>query len=284
MNIPIDTRWPSPAKLNLMLHIIGQRPDGYHLLQTVFQLLDFGDTLCFKPRDDGKIVHTNPLPGVPAESDLTVRAARLLQQTSHCSLGVEIHIDKHLPMGGGLGGGSSNAATTLVALNQLWQTELGNESLAKLGLQLGADIPVFIKGRTAWAEGIGEKLTPLDLGQPWFLVLIPQCHVATANIFAAPDLTRNTPRITIRDFLAGRGHNDCLPVVRRQYPEVATALEWLDQFAEARLTGTGACIYAVFERETDALEVLQQLPSGLEGFVSRGVNRSPLLDAAKPSR
>ena len=280
----IGTSWPAPAKLNLMLHVVGQRPDGYHLLQTVFQLLDFGDTLRFMPRDDGKIVHTNPLPGVPAESDLTVRAAHLLQQTGNCSQGIEIQIDKHLPMGGGLGGGSSNAATTLVALNQLWRTGLDDASLAKLGLQLGADVPVFIKGRTAWAEGIGEKLTPLELEQPWFLVLIPQCHVATVEVFTAPDLTRNTPRITIRDFLVGRGHNDCLPVVRRQHPEVATALEWLNQFAEARLTGTGACVYAAFERETDALEVLQQLPTGLEGFVARGVNRSPLLDVVKPDR
>ncbi len=270
--------WPSPAKLNLMLHIVGRRADGYHLLQTAFQLLDYGDQLYFNLRQDGEIHHLNPLPGVPAKSDLTVRAAQLLQNSTACKKGIEIKIEKHLPMGGGLGGGSSNAATTLVALNKLWETNLSTNKLAKLGLQLGADVPIFIHGQTAWAEGVGEKLTPLTLPQPWFLVLIPACHVSTAEVFCTNELTRNTPRITMRDFLADGGHNDCLPVVRRQYTEVASAISWLNQFAEAKLTGTGACIYASFEKEDDAREILSRLPATLKGFVARGLNRSPLLD------
>jgi len=270
--------WPSPAKLNLMLHIVGRRADGYHLLQTAFQLLDYGDQLHYNLRQDGKIEHLNPLPGVPAESDLTIRAALLLQSKTGCTKGVDIRIEKKLPMGGGLGGGSSNAATTLVALNKLWGTGLSTDKLAEWGLQLGADVPVFVHGQAAWAEGIGEKLTPLSLPQPWFLVLIPACHVSTAEIFCTKELTRNTPRITMRDFLTGGGHNDCLPVVRRLHTEIATAISWLDQYAEAKLTGTGACIYASFIKEDDAQEVLNHLPADLNGFVARGLNRSPLLD------
>lgn len=260
-----------------MLHIVGRRPDGYHLLQTVFQFLDYGDQLHFTQRDDIKIQHNNPLPGVPAEQDLTVRAARLLQKSGDCQLGAEITIDKILPMGGGLGGGSSNAATTLVALNRLWNINFDTDQLAQLGLQLGADVPVFVHGAAAWAEGVGEKLTPLQLDQPWFLVLIPNCHVTTAEVFCDQHLTRNTPRIKIRDFLADGGHNDCLPVVQRLHPEIATALDWLGQYAEARLTGTGACIYALFSKEKEAQAILNRLPSELSGFVAQGVNRSPLL-------
>jgi 4-diphosphocytidyl-2-C-methyl-D-erythritol kinase len=270
--------WPSPAKLNLMLHIVGRRSDGYHLLQTVFQFLDHGDWLHFKLRHDDKIIHTSPLPNVPVESDLTVRAARLLQESSHSKMGVEISIDKQLPMGGGLGGGSSNAATTLVVLNKLWKTNLNREQLAKLGLQLGADVPVFIHGHAAWAEGVGEEITPITLPQPWFIVLTPKCHVSTAEVFCTKELTRNTPRITIRDFLTDGGHNDCLPVVRQQYREIATAINWLDQFAEAKLTGTGACIYASFEKEDDARAILSQLPPTLSGFVAQGLNYSPLIE------
>ena len=276
MSLPKNP-WPSPAKLNLMLHIVGRRPDGYHLLQTVFQFLNFGDQLFFTVRSDRQIQHSNPLPGVPVESDLTIRAARLLQKSSDCGLGAEIKIDKKLPMGGGLGGGSSNAATTLVALNRLWNTRLSTEKLAQLGLQLGADVPVFIHGHAAWAEGVGEELTPLQLPQPWFLVLIPNCHVATAEVFCDQDLTRNTPRIRIRDFLADGGHNDCLPVVQRLYPEITTALDWLGQYAEAKLTGTGACIYASFDTEEAAQEILNRRAAELNGFVAQGVNRSPLL-------
>ncbi len=270
--------WPSPAKINLMLHIVGRREDGYHQLQTAFQLLDYGDKLNFKLRQDGKIHHLTPLPGVPTESDLTVRAAQLLQTATHCKKGVEITIEKQLPMGGGLGGGSSNAATTLVALNQLWKTDLSTHKLAEMGLALGADVPLFIHGHTAWAEGVGEILTPMTLQKNWFLVLIPACHVSTAEIFCVEELTRDTPRITMRDFLTDGGHNDCLPVVRRQYTEIAAAIEWLGQFAEAKLTGTGACIFASFEKEDSARKVLGQLPANLKGFVAQGLNRSPLLN------
>ena len=260
-----------------MLHIVGQRADGYHLLQTVFQFLDHGDRLHFKPHREQTIHHSNPLPGVPAEHDLTVRAARLLQKSTDYRQGTEIKIDKQLPMGGGLGGGSSNAATTLVALNKLWKTNLSTNELAELGLQLGADVPVFIRGYAAWAEGVGEELTPIQLPQLWFLVLIPACHVSTAEVFCTQSLTRNTPRITMRDFLTDGGHNDCLAVVQRQHPEIAAALDWLSQFAEAKLTGTGACIYASFDREDDARETLSRLPTTLKGFVAQGLNRSPLL-------
>lgn len=261
-----------------MLHIVGRRKDGYHRLQTVFQLLDYGDKLNFKLRQDGEIHHLTPLPSVPAESDLTVRAAQLLQTATHCKKGVEIAINKQLPMGGGLGGGSSNAATTLVALNHLWKTDLSTHELAEIGLKLGADVPVFIHGHAAWAEGVGEILTPITLQKSWFLVLIPACHVSTAEIFCARELTRDTPRITMRDFLTDGGHNDCLPVVRQQYTEIAVAIEWLGQFAEAKLTGTGACIFASFEKEDSAREILSQLPANLNGFVAQGLNRSPLLD------
>ncbi|RDH83203.1 MAG: 4-(cytidine 5'-diphospho)-2-C-methyl-D-erythritol kinase [endosymbiont of Escarpia spicata] len=275
--VPESISWPAPAKLNLTLRIVGRRPDGYHELQTVFQFLDLQDELRFQPRSDGRIVLATPLPGVTPETDLTVRAANLLKQHTKPAQGVTISIDKHLPMGGGLGGGSSDAATTLVALNQIWETGLDNATLAGLGLTLGADVPIFIHGRAAWAEGIGETLTDLDLPQPWYLVLAPDCHVSTAEIFSAPDLTRNSPRIRIRDFLEGDRRNDCLSVVRRRYNKVAAALDWLDQFAPAQMTGTGACVFAAFSDASIAESALNRLPADFVGFVARGINRSPLL-------
>ncbi len=280
MNMDMDeTRsWPAPAKLNLLLKVVGRRPDGYHLLQTVFQFLDVTDDLVFRLRDDGAVRLLNPLPGVPEEQDLTVRAARLLQQETGVSAGVEIELRKRLPMGGGLGGGSSDAATVLTALNRLWGLGLEKEQLAKLGLQLGADVPVFIHAHSAWAEGVGEELTPVELPEPWYLVLTPACHVSTAEIFSDPDLTRDSSRITIADFLSGSRENDCLPVVTRRYPQVAEAMDWLGQFAEPRLTGTGASVFAVFEREQAARETLERLPRDYTGFVARGLNRSPLLE------
>jgi len=275
----MDKIWPAPAKLNLMLRIVGRREDGYHLLQTVFQFLDVADGLRFHLRPDGQVRRISPLPGVPAEQDLVVRAARLLQQESGVTLGADIHLEKQLPMGGGLGGGSSDAATTLVALNQLWDVGFDEDRLAALGLGLGADVPVFVRGYAAWAEGVGEELVPIDVPESWYLVIVPPCHVATADVFTDPELTRDSPRITIPDFLAGRSENDCVAVVSRRYPEVAEAMEWLSQYAEPRLTGTGACVFAAFEDETSARQVLQQLPGHFQGLVARGLNRSPLLGA-----
>ncbi len=269
---------PAPAKLNLFLHVVGRRRDGYHLLQTVFQFLDFGDELTFEVNDDGVIRHLNPLPGVPEEQDLVIRAASLLQR--HCGVeqGVAIRLEKRLPMGGGLGGGSSDAATTLLALNHLWQTKLEVPQLAALGLSLGADVPVFIHGHAAWAEGIGEQIAPVELPEPWFLVVVPPVAVATADIFSHPDLIRDAQPITIRAFLAGEGVNTLEPVVTRCYPEVAEALAWLGRFGQARMTGSGGCVFAPFETEEAARRVLSQLPSGWWGFVARGRNRSPLLE------
>lgn len=269
--------WPAPAKLNLFLHITGRREDGYHLLQTVFQFLDHGDELHFNLRPDGLIRRQSNLPGVPEESDLVVRAARRLQQFSGCTLGADIRVDKRLPMGGGLGGGSSDAATTLVALNRLWSLNLPAGTLAQLGLQLGADVPVFVHGHAAWAEGVGEKLTDVELPEPWFVVLAPPIQVATGEIFNAPELTRDCPPITIRDFLTGQGENVCQPLVEKRHPEVAEALGWLGQHGKAMMTGTGACVFAPFEEEIRAREVFSARPQGWQGFVARGCNRSPLL-------
>lgn len=270
--------WPAPAKLNLMLRIVGRRPDGYHLLQSVFQFLDHGDDIVLSVRTDGRVRRVNALPGVATEQDLAVRAARLLQADTGCALGADIEVTKRLPMGGGLGGGSSDAATVLVGLNHLWGTQLDVDRLAALGLQLGADVPVFVRGHAAWAEGVGERLTPVELPEPWYLVVKPPCEVATGAIFQDPELTRNSPLSTIRDFLAGLTVNDCLPVVVKHYPEVAAALAWLGQYGEARLTGTGACVFAAFEDEAGADTALNALPTGYEAFVARGRNRSPLLE------
>jgi len=271
-------RWPAPAKLNLMLRIVGQRGDGYHLLQTVFQFIDLCDWIDFSWLDGGRVELVNPLPGVPPEADLTVRAVRLLQKVAGIRQGVRISVDKRLPMGGGLGGGSSDAATVLVALNALWQLGLKESQLIDLGLQLGADVPVFVKGVAAWAEGVGEALTPLELPQPWYLVLIPSCHVSTAEVFAAEDLTRHNPPAKITDFLAGLQVNDCLPVVRRLFPEVDRALADLSRFGEARMTGTGACVYASFEAEEEARTAAADLGRNWRLYVAKGRNRSPLLE------
>ncbi len=273
-----SSAWPAPAKLNLMLRIVGRRPDGYHELQTVFQFLDYADQLFITPRSDARIIVCNSPEGVDPEQDLIFRAAHLLQRQTQSRQGAEIVLEKRIPMGGGLGGGSSDAATTLLALNEIWRTGLNRSQLARLGLSLGADVPVFIGGHSAWAEGVGEKLLETDLPRPWYLILTPECHVSTAAIFAADDLTRNSPRITIRDFLQGVTQNDCLPVVRRNHPEVAAALDWLQHRAQARMTGTGACVFAAFASEEAARDTHRELPDGMQGFVARGVNRSPLLD------
>ena len=273
--------WPAPAKLNLFLHITGRRPDGYHLLQTVFQFLDHGDTLEFQMRDDDLITLSGNHMEIPAAEDLIYRAAKLLQQWTGIRRGADIRLQKRLPIGGGLGGGSSNAATTLAALNHYWNTGLSIPDLSKLGLTLGADVPVFVLGRAAWAEGVGEQLTPIDPPESWYLVARPGISIPTAEIFAAGDLTRNTPAITIRDFLGGAGVNDCEPVVRRLYPEVAQLIDWLGKRAPARLTGTGVCVFAACPDEATARRILAELPGQWPGFVARGVNRSPLVDRLK---
>ena len=269
--------WPAPAKLNLFLHITGRRADGYHLLQTVYQFLDHGDELQFEVRRDGQIQRAEGPESVPEASDLSLRAARLLKEKSGSPLGVTIKLRKRLPLQSGLGGGSSDAATTLMALDTLWETALGTERLAALGLELGADVPVFIGGQAAWAEGVGELLSPIELLEPWYLVLVPGCRIATREIFQAPELTRNSPAIKIARFRSGPTRNDFEPVVRSRYPEVSEALDWLGANAEARLTGSGACVFAAFVAEVEARRVHAALPQGWNGFVARGCNRSPLL-------
>ncbi len=278
MNPSALAGWPAPAKLNLMLRIVGRRADGYHRLQTVFQLLDWCDRISFAWRPDGRVTLARPLPGVPPERDLAVRAAKRLQRAAGIRRGVEIRVEKRLPMGGGLGGGSSDAATVLVALNALWRLGLSEAELIELGVGLGADVPVFIKGRAAWAEGVGEELVPLELPEPWYVVVVPPCQVSTAAVFAAPDLTRNSPPVTISDFLGGMRVNDCLPVVRRLHPEVDAALEALSAFGEARLTGTGACVFAAFPEQVQAERAAASLACSWQVRVARGLNRSPLLD------
>lgn len=245
-------------------------------MQTVFQFLDFSDELNFKILENKEILHANPLPGVSPEDDLTIRAAKLLQKQANCQQGVQISIKKRLPMGGGLGGGSSDAATTLVALNQLWQLNMDITGLAKLGVQLGADVPIFIHGFAAWAEGVGEEISPIQLDEPWFVVLIPPVSVSTADIFSTPSLKRNCTPININDFLAGDGSNVCETIVREHYPEVDQALKWLDQFANARMTGTGACVFAPMASEQEARQVLSQKPELFDGFIAQGQNISPL--------
>ena len=267
---------PAPAKLNLFLHITGRRADGYHLLQTLFQFIDHADTLDFNLRDDGQILLHDALPGVTAADNLITRAAQLLQQHSGTTLGAEIRLHKALPMGGGLGGGSSDAATTLVGLNHLWQTGLSLDQLAELGLQLGADVPVFVKGQAAWAEGVGEQLTPVTLDEPWYLVLVPACEVSTAEIFSDQRLTRDTQPITLATFLSQGGKNDCLPIAEARYPEIRNALILLDNYCEAKMTGTGSCVFGAFPNECEADKVRARLPATLQTFVARGCNVSPL--------
>jgi 4-diphosphocytidyl-2-C-methyl-D-erythritol kinase len=274
--------WPAPGKLNLFLHVVGRRPDGYHLLQTAFQFVDLWDSIRFYQRPPGTVERLGTLPGVAAEDDLTVRAARRLAQAAHVATGVPlmqgvaIEIDKRLPMGGGVGGGSSDAATVLVALNQLWGTGFTVQQLAELGLGLGADVPVFVHGRAAWAEGVGERLEPVDLPEPVYLLLRPEVGISTAEVFKAPELTRDSPVITIAGFLQAGGRNDCEPVVRKRYPEVAAALDWLGRFGPARLTGTGSCVFAAMPDVARAEAALAAVPAGWQAWVTRGLNRSPL--------
>lgn len=277
---PAGAAWPAPAKLNLMLRIVGRRPDGYHELQTVFQFIDRCDLLWFDVRSDGRINRLVEVPGVAPEADLTVRAALALREATGCRLGADIRCEKVLPMGGGLGGGSSDAATTLFALNRLWDIGLDEDALAELALPLGADVPVFIRGRAAWAEGVGERLVPVELPEPWYLVLSPPCSVSTRDVFTHPELTRNSVPITLADFVAGDAENDCLGVVRRDYAPVAAALDWLSTWGGGRLTGTGACVFAVFDDRSEALRALEHCPPEMRGFVARGLNCSPLLEHA----
>jgi 4-diphosphocytidyl-2-C-methyl-D-erythritol kinase len=269
--------WPAPGKLNLFLHVVGRRADGYHLLQTAFQFIDLCDDLHFWARRPGVIERLGELPGIPPDVDLTVRAARCLADTRPgLALGVAIEVRKRLPMQGGVGGGSSDAATVLVALNQLWDLGYSDNDLARLGLPLGADIPVFVHGRAAWGEGVGEQLTPVEFPEPVYVLVQPDVAISTAEVFKAPELTRDSPVITIRDFLMSGGRNDCEPVVRRRFPAAAQALDWLGQFAPARLTGTGSCVYAAMPDYDRARAVLAQLPRRWTGYVVRGLNRSPL--------
>ena len=266
----------SPAKLNLFLHITGRRPDGYHELQTLFQLLDWGDDLHFTANNSGQVTLGGSFQGIPDNENLIMRAARLLPGEKP---GVHIEVEKRIPTGGGLGGGSSNAATTLLALNHLWQLGLTRGKLQSLGAQLGADVPVFTAGRTAWAEGVGEILTPVELPPNWYLVIAPDCHVSTAEIFSNEQLTRDTSPIKIAAFFEGHSRNDCQNLVRNLYPEVDNALKWLEIFGEARLTGTGACVFARFPNESEARSALGQLPKQLTAFVAQGTNESPVLQA-----
>ncbi|MFV3380034.1 4-(cytidine 5'-diphospho)-2-C-methyl-D-erythritol kinase [Pseudomonas sp. NY15354] len=267
---------PAPAKLNLWLHIIGRRPDGYHELETVFQFLDHADELRYSLREDGQIHLRTEIAGVPHDSNLIVRAARQLQQKSGCSLGVDIWLDKILPMGGGIGGGSSNAATTLLALNHLWQLGWDKDRLAALGLGLGADVPVFVRGHAAFAQGVGEQLTPVDPEEPWYVVLVPQVSVSTAEIFSHPELTRDSLPLKMRPVPEGNSRNDCQPVVEQSYPEVRNALNMLGKYTEARLTGTGSCVFGAFPSKAEADKVLALLSETQTGFVAKGSNISML--------
>ena len=267
---------PAPAKLNLFLHITGRRADGYHTLQTLFQFLDYGDTLHFRPRQDDAIRLHSTLPGVASDDNLIMRAARLLRQQCGVSEGIDITLDKRLPMGGGLGGGSSDAATTLLGLNRLWQCGLTLEQLAALGLQLGADVPVFVHGYAAWAEGVGEQLTAVEIDQPWYLVVVPPCSVSTAEIFSDQRLTRDTQPITLAAFREHGGRNDCLPVVQERYEEIHNILILLNNYCEAKMTGTGSCLFGAFPNEREADKVRARLPATLQTFVARGCNVSPL--------
>ena len=271
--------WPAPAKLNLFLHVIGRRTDGYHLLQTVFRFIDRADQLSFSPRADGEIVLATPIPGVAPETDLTVRAARLLQQSTGCRQGASIHLQKNLPMGGGLGGGSSDAATVLLALNHLWQTGLSRSVLQKLGLTLGADVPVFIHGQNTFAEGIGEAFSDVVLPDETYLVLHPAVNVPTATIFGASDLKRDSASILPGEWRHGQGHNDLEPVACTRFPAVAEHLVWLRQHAaQALMTGSGACVFAGFNSRAAAETVFRQLPSAMNGWLADGLKKHPLAD------
>ncbi len=284
VGINVIHSYPAPAKLNLFLHVVGRRDDGYHLLQSVFQFIDFSDTIHLQLRDDGCVVRVADLPGVPEDIDLTLRAARLLQRFAPPGAGVSIQLDKRVPMGGGLGGGSSDAATVMLALNRLWTLHFSRQRLQELALTLGADVPVFIFGQNAFAEGVGERLTRVKLPPAWYVILVPPVQVATAAIFAAPELTRNTPALTIAPFSADQTmgvaglHNDLQAVVVQRYPEVARHIEWLSAYADVRMTGSGACVFAAFDSEDAANRVLRDLPDGMQGFVAQGLDRHPLFE------
>ncbi len=281
MNPATRLTLPAPAKLNLLLHITGQRPDGYHNLQTLFQFLDFCDQLSFELLDQPAIELTTHFPGLDSEDNLITRAARLLQKITGVIQGARISIDKVIPSGAGLGGGSSNAATTLVGLNELWQTGLSLHELAKLGVQLGADVPVFVHGHAAWAQGVGEQLEKVTLEEPFFVVINPRCHISTREIFSHKELTRNTSPITIASALKHGGRNDCENVAKKLYPQVKYALEWLAQFADAKMTGTGSSLFAGFQTRNEADQVLAQLPQSMTGFIAKGLNVSPLHQTAR---
>ena len=270
--------WPSPAKLNIFLHILGRFDNGYHQLQSLFQMLDYGDELAFDITNDEKITMATPLEGVPDEENLIIRAAKLLANKTKTTHGVSISLNKRLPMGGGIGGGSSNAATTLVALNQLWKTGLNEDELARLGLTLGADVPIFVRGKTAFAGGIGEDITPASQEEKWYLVANPNVHVSTGAVFTHPELPRNTPPIQWKDYKFEETRNDCQQLVANCHPEVANLLQWLLHYAPSRMTGTGACVFATFSDKTSAEHVMAKLPNAWQGFVAKGVNSSPLLN------
>lgn len=271
---------PSPAKLNLFLHITGQRPNGYHELQTIFQFIDICDELTFSSNDSGLITITPAIEGVSLEDNLIYKAGRLIQEKTGCRKGADIQLHKILPMGGGLGGGSSNAATALVGLNHLWQTQLSEDELAELGLQLGADVPVFVRGKAAWAEGVGETLIPMgDLEENWFVVIVPPCHVNTGEIFSHKDLTRNTPTCRMSAALRGEGRNDCESVACKLYKEVSNSLNLLKNFGSARMTGTGACVFLEVTSKQEADSVLAKLPADIQAFVAKGINQSPMQKA-----
>ncbi|QYK04230.1 4-(cytidine 5'-diphospho)-2-C-methyl-D-erythritol kinase [Shewanella zhangzhouensis] len=275
--MPVSLAWPAPAKLNLFLHINGRLPSGYHELQTLFQFIDHGDWLDFKVLSTPELkLHSNLGQVVPDSDNLILKAAKSLQNVTGCTKGAEIWLDKRLPMGGGLGGGSSDAATTLVALNALWQLGLDKKALMEIGLTLGADVPVFINGIAAFAEGVGEKLQPVTVAEPWYLVLVPDAHVSTADVFQHPDLPRNTPKLDMASLGPERWSNDCQALVCAKYPQVANALSWLVEYAPSRMTGTGACVFGEFDSQQAALEALAKKPSDMQGFVAKGLNRSPL--------
>jgi 4-diphosphocytidyl-2-C-methyl-D-erythritol kinase len=274
----------SPAKLNLMLHITGRRDDGYHLLQTVYQFIDLSDQMEFGVTSDGSIQRNNSNTPVSEAEDIVIRAALLLQQQFCVELGIQISIDKRIPIGGGLGGGSSNAATTLLALNQLWNLDLELTELAAIGLGLGADVPVFVMGRAAWASGIGEQLTPIELNEPWYLVIHPGVQVSTAKIFAAEELTRDCDAITIRAFLSGSGINVCEKVACKQYPEIQLAMDWLNQYGKARMTGTGSCVFAAFDSLEQAEGVVSRAPEQWGCFVAKAMNKNPVVTQCQMRR
>ncbi|MDE0459378.1 MAG: 4-(cytidine 5'-diphospho)-2-C-methyl-D-erythritol kinase [Chromatiales bacterium] len=288
---------PAPAKINLFLHVVGRRADGYHELQTVFQFLDLADRVRIARRDDACLRRTAAIPGVEEADDLVMRAARLLRDESGVEAGADIAVDKRIPLGGGLGGGSSDAASVLIGLDRLWGLGMGTDRLAALGARLGADVPVFVRGMASWGEGVGERLVPVSLEEPWYVLVVLPCAVSTAGVFGAPALTRNTSRIRMKDLLRGESgapesparierllisaRNDCEPVVREMHPEVGEALDWLSQHARARMTGTGATVFAPFGSRERAVEVADRAPPPWRGLVARGLSRSPLLDAAR---